>query len=1130
MTHPYRRSTAAVAVTGLVAVLLPLFTAGHAAARSTGPEPTAVTVYRTTAYAARNGSAVFAGRLVGASGAQAHGVFFAVTAGPDADPVMPLAGTACQVSGGDFSCTVAVGNQPGVDTVRFFYDAAGTATYQAPDQSVTGALTIGGAPSTAPMTPTSARTGSQEYQAYQVQVADAAGRPVTGATVSLSATGTNAVGGTLAPGEVDITATKPAPGSLFTGMGTASATGNTADGSAGTAAGIATFWVASAEPGFVVVHSSTGSPAVVSSVTLTVDPVGVNDATSVQIIPATQKAFTNGAVQQNITVLNTWGDPVPGVTPSVVLTGADDGQFVTVGSTDGTGTAVASYNTLGIVGADQLVAYVNQSNHTVTTTGLDPGEPSGHAAVTIVGEHFGPAAITSSGAVTVPAEIATAPVTFTLTTNDGSTAAGYTLNLAVSGGSGASVLSVPNAVTDAAGKVTVTVTNSSPSTDDTATVTATLVGDNQIAKSETVTWVARAAIDPIISPYAKTSPTKGTSTHTASITDQFGGPIAGVTFSWLVQGRNDGTRNTGATGTGSSFTYTDTGRVNVSDLDTVTVTALNAAGGVIGTDTVVQYWVTGTALADQANIDAEPFGGTYLQGIANGPYVAANFTKSTTVAVTSDPTPAQPVTPPHRIAVKLIDANGNPLFGKVVHFTSTGVGGFTNPDGKPIGSTATALVADGSGANGEQGTLPTAPPTSNPTFQNWATVFVRSTSVGSQYITATVDGITDTATVTYTGDYVPVNPLRVLDSRTGQGGLYSDGGGATAGLLAPNTTYYFYYGNTDLPRSAAAYAFNVTAIHPSGSGYLRLSSACYNQQAPPTTSLINYQAGKDIANFVVISVGCGNLQIMSSNSSAGVAIDMVGYYPARSGANIQTPTESRIADTRSGFGGGSGPVRAGVVRTFQIAGRGGVAVGAKAAALNLTAIDPSGGGHLRVYPDGAPMPNTSIANYIPGMTKAAFTVVDLPPNGRIDVYSADETIDLTIDAFAYYPTSSNLVTGTPVRILDTRHGGTLAANTARNIQVTGLAGVPADAQAVLVTVTSIHTATSTGGGNLRIYPAGQPLPNVSTLNYVSPTSEVANFTIVKPGVNGQMTLYSAGSAIDVAVDVLGYVPAGGSGS
>ncbi|HZM64906.1 MAG TPA: hypothetical protein VFC16_01235, partial [Nakamurella sp.] len=93
-------------------------------------------------------------------------------------------------------------------------------------------------------------------------------------------------------------------------------------------------------------------------------------------------------------------------------------------------------------------------------------------------------------------------------------------------------------------------------------------------------------------------------------------------------------------------------------------------------------------------------------------------------------------------------------------------------------------------------------------------------------------------------------------------------------------------------------------------------------------------------------------------------------------------------------------------------------------------------------------------------------------------------------------------------------------------QVAGKAGVPTDAQAVLVSVTAVHSAGSTGVGNLRIYPADAALPNASNVNYISATTDVANFAIVKLAASGQLSLYSDGSPIDALVDVVGYVPAG----
>lgn len=1120
------RAAAVAAAAATVGGMLPFF----AMASAFAAEPTAITVTPTAAYTNTHGTATFTGTLTGASGTLNHGVFADIFSGPDANPATPLAGSACDVTGATYSCTVTNGGQPGVDSIHFFYDAAGTGSYQSGDPVANATLTIGGQINAVTLTPTTAHAAQGQYQAYTVSATDAQGRPVSGASITVTASQANATNG-----DLTVTGTKPAAGAntglaapTAGGNGTASGAVTTGDGTASSTPGAATVYIASKVVGTVsLVAKPTDNTitGVSSTGTLTVDAAGVNDVTSVAVTPPTQNAFTNKAVQETITLRNAQGDPVAGVTPVVNITaGPDAGTTVTVGATDGTGTATATYTSGSAAGTDTVQAFVNQTDNPVNTGGLDPGEPSGTASVVIAANHV--AALTGGTTTNVPVDTASVPVTFTLTTDNGSSPAGYNVNFTVAPTSpaGKYTLSQTSAVTDANGKVTVSVTNANPAAGDSATVTATLVGDATKTGSDTVNWQARSVATNgiVISPFVNTAPVHTAVTHTVTATDQFGQPVNGLTYTWSVNGRNNALNNTGATGTGSSFTYTDAGPATSGGVDTITVTATSTSGTtttVVGSDSVNQYWVTGTAQATQANIDATPWDGQYTQATPTSPFVPVGFEKSTTAGVTSDPTAANPSSNTTPIGVKLIDANGNPLYGKSVTFTSAGVGGFTDANGKPIGSSTTALVEDSTCSNGSPCNV-----------AGWATVYVRSTQSGTQTITASVDGITDHATVTYTGQYVPVTPERVLDSRTGQGALANyNGGSVPAGRLAKNTVYYFSYNSTDMPLYANSYAFNVTAIQPNAQGNLRVAPVdfCGSNQAPQT-SLINYQVGKDTANFVVVpnngECGRNTLAIYSDGASVSVAIDLVGYYPSSDGINDITPT--RVADTRTGLGGGSGPVTGGTSRSFQIAGNAGIPVGAKAVALNVTAIRPTGLGNLRVYPDGASVPNASNINYIPGVDKAAFVVVNLPADGKIDVYSDGGTVNVAVDAFAYYPTTSTMVTAAPTRILDTRTTSPLAADTVRSFQVTGKAGVPADAQAVLVSVTGIHTAGSTGVGNLRIYPTGSGLPNVSTLNYVSKTSDVANFAIVKLGTNGQLSLYSAGSRINVAVDVVGYIPAG----
>lgn len=373
-----------------------------------------------------------------------------------------------------------------------------------------------------------------------------------------------------------------------------------------------------------------------------------------------------------------------------------------------------------------------------------------------------------------------------------------------------------------------------------------------------------------------------------------------------------------------------------------------------------------------------------------------------------------------------------------------------------------------------------------------------------------------------TTPYVAINPVRVVDTRNGKGSVHN-------GTLAAGRAYTFRLVNSPLPTGQAAYAFNVTAINPARPGYLKLTPACGS--ATGTSSLVNYQPGKTVANFVIAPEpsGCNAFTLTSAGSAVNVALDAVGYYT--SGFTRVGPT--RIADTRSGLGGTTGPIAAGSSASFTVAGAAGIPTDATAVAVNITAIGPTRNGYLEAYPHGTDRPTASNINYIPGVTKAEFAVVQLPANGKIDLYSAGSHVNTVIDVYGYYPASSTLVTQAPVRVLDTRSSSAnqslpspLAAGTPYPVQVTGgAANVPADAQAVLVSLTAIHGRGSTGVGYLAAYPAGQSPPIVSNINYVSPDTTVANFAIVKIGTGGKIDLITHGSPIDTALDVVGYVPA-----
>lgn len=121
----------------------------------------------------------------------------------------------------------------------------------------------------------------------------------------------------------------------------------------------------------------------------------------------------------------------------------------------------------------------------------------------------------------------------------------------------------------------------------------------------------------------------------------------------------------------------------------------------------------------------------------------------------------------------------------------------------------------------------------------------------------------------------------------------------------------------------------------------------------------------------------------------------------------------------------------------------------------------------------------------------------------------------------------------PCRVVDTRTtpgptgGPPLLANTLRNFPIVGSCGVPINATAVAMNVT---IAEPTDFGDLRVSPAGQPVPLASVINWSTTDSALANGAIIRLGNDGlgnhvtvqcDMPPASTGQ-VHLIIDVTGY--------
>lgn len=147
--------------------------------------------------------------------------------------------------------------------------------------------------------------------------------------------------------------------------------------------------------------------------------------------------------------------------------------------------------------------------------------------------------------------------------------------------------------------------------------------------------------------------------------------------------------------------------------------------------------------------------------------------------------------------------------------------------------------------------------------------------------------------------------------------------------------------------------------------------------------------------------------------------------------------------------------------------------------------------------------------------------------------SAQETTTTTTSTTTPTPVAPSEFVGIqPVRVLDTRGAGQtvgvptagpLGANQSIDVQITGVAAIPADATSVAITVTIDQDATLKSF--LTVWPTGQPRPLASTNNaepgLISPVS-----ALMKIGANGKISVFNQQGAVNVIIDVTGYFVAG----
>lgn len=365
---------------------------------------------------------------------------------------------------------------------------------------------------------------------------------------------------------------------------------------------------------------------------------------------------------------------------------------------------------------------------------------------------------------------------------------------------------------------------------------------------------------------------------------------------------------------------------------------------------------------------------------------------------------------------------------------------------------------------------------------------------------------------------------RILDTRPGTG-VGGSGIGGYSTPMAANSWRSVDVGTaaSGIPTTGvSAVVITIIAVSPSTSGYVR---AAADLTVPnEITSALNYQLNRNTSNSATVAVGSNSKIKLLTSTATDLVVDVQGYYTTGSSlvAGAYVPvTPARLKDTRTG----SKPGAASTI-PVAVAGNAGVPVGASAAVVNITVVDPNSAGTLKAYASDQAAPTTATAFSSATATAIASIVpISAGTAGSFKIYTS-VSAHYVVDLVGYFTGGNGNGGGgfsaSQSRILDSRDLGETAipANGTKVLPIAGVAGVPlSSASAVSLHITVVPGVTS---GTLNAWPSGSPEPGTSVTNYPASTN-TSNSATVQIGTDGSIALANHGSqAVHVVVDLEGW--------
>lgn len=359
---------------------------------------------------------------------------------------------------------------------------------------------------------------------------------------------------------------------------------------------------------------------------------------------------------------------------------------------------------------------------------------------------------------------------------------------------------------------------------------------------------------------------------------------------------------------------------------------------------------------------------------------------------------------------------------------------------------------------------------------------------GSAHLIVDINGYYDNNQATSAGGtFVPVNPSRIVDSRSGTGT-------SATKWAAGETRAVQVAGQGGIPTSGvSAVVVNITAAQASAASFLR----AWGAGSAPSTSVLNMASGQDAGAMVQTGLTSdGKLNIYNNAGTTHVMVDVEGYYltPDHDAQNYFVPiAPTRILATSVGLNVAKAKMTPGSSVTVPVRG---VSVNSStvvpnnknvaAVVVSLTEAHNNAGGNMTAYPTDQTRPNTSVLNYQSGDGMSGTAIVKIGADGNIAVYSSGGSPDLYVDVQGYF-------TSTPP-----------PAVTTPTVSVSGLSNSWA------ATGTSVGLSASSSG------PAGYPVtqyryavddPSMSSPKLINVTNNATGTATIAGLADGWHTVY-----------------------